>query len=154
MIDHHARPVLSMSLVLMLLASALSGVPRDSSAQTTTAAPDPLVFDTWVPGPCSPNGQPQGNCPPGDLFRVRLVAIAAGLKSPRHMAFTPDGDLLITELAEAPRVAAAGNQAIQGRPGQVRIVRSGMLSPKPLAGWPAASGSRRSPSPNRARVRI
>ena len=141
MIDHHARPVPSISLVLMLLASALSGIPHESSAQTTTAAPDPLVFDTWVPGPCSPNGQPQGNCPPGDLFRVRLVAIAEGLKSPRHMAFTPDGDLLITELAEAPTVAATGNQAIQGRQGQVRVVRRGTLSPAPLAGWPTPSGT-------------
>ena len=139
MIDHHARRVSSMSLVLMLLALALSGVPRESPAQTTTAAPDPLVFDTWVPGPCSPNGQPQGNCPPGDLFRVRLVAIAEGLKSPRHMAFTPDGDLLITELAEAPSVVATGNQAIQGRQGQVRVVRHGTLSPAPLAGWPSPS---------------
>jgi glucose/arabinose dehydrogenase len=139
MINRHARPVLT-SLVLMLLASALSGVPGESAAQTTTeAGSKPLVFDTWVPGPCSPNGQPQGQCPPGDLFRVRLVAVAEGLKSPRHMAFTPDGDILITELAEAPSVAAAGNQAIQGRQGQVRVVRRGVLSAAPLAGWPTAS---------------
>src|SRR4026209_1081841 len=139
MVDHHGRPV-PMSLVLMLLASTLSGVPRESAAQTTgQAAPDPLVFDTWVPGPCSPNGQPQGQCPPGDLFRVRLVAIAEGLKSPRHVAFTPDGDLLITELAEAPSVGVSGNQAIQGRQGQVRVVRRGVLAPAPLAGWPTAS---------------
>src|SRR6185503_17521745 len=121
MVDHHGRPV-PMSLVLMLLASALSGVPRESAAQTTgQAAPDPLVFDTWVPGPCSPNGQPQGQCPPGDLFRVRLVAIAEGLKSPRHMAFTPDGRILIAELA-----------------GRVRLVRGGVLLPEPLMGWPVA----------------
>ncbi len=49
--------------------AAASQAPRPPAA----AAPDPLVFDTWVPGPCSPNGQPQGQCPPGDLFRVRLV---------------------------------------------------------------------------------
>ena len=95
MIDHHARSVSCLSLVLMLLASGLSSISRESFAQTTTTAPDPLVFDTWVPGPCSPNGQPQGNCPPGDLFRVRLVAIAEGLKSPRHMAFTPDEKYLM-----------------------------------------------------------
>ena len=102
MTDRHARPVL-VSLVLMLLVSALSSVPRETAAQASTAAAsaDALVFDTWVPGPCSPNGQPQGQCPPGDLFRVRLVVVAEGLKSPRHMAFTPDGDVLITELAEA-----------------------------------------------------
>jgi glucose/arabinose dehydrogenase len=116
-------------------------MPGEASAQPSTpaATADTLVFDTWVPGPCSPNGQPQGQCPPGDLFRVRLVAIAEGLRSPRQMAFTPDGDLLITELAEAPSAGASGNQAVQGRQGQVRIVRRGALAPLPLAGWPAPS---------------
>ena len=139
MSDRQARPVL-ICLVLMLLASAPGCGPRESAAQPSAAtAPDPLVFDTWVPGPCSPNGQPQGQCPPGDLFRVRLVALAEGLKSPRHMAFTPDGDLLITELAEALSGPATGNQALQGRQGHVRVVRRGRLAPMPLTGWPTAS---------------
>ena len=83
--------------------------------------PDPLVFDTWVPGPCSPNGQAQGQCPPGELFRVRLVPVAEGLTSPRNISFTPDGDALVTELA-----------------GRVRLVRDGVLAPEPLGGWPVA----------------
>src|SRR5688572_31178349 len=135
MSDRHTRPVF-MSLLPMLLASTQGFVLGDSSAQPSTS--DSIVFDTWVPGPCSPNGQPQGQCPPGELFRVRLVAIAEGLKSPRHMAFTPDGDLLITELADALSGAATGNQALQGRPGQVRVVRGGALSTAPLSGWPTA----------------
>jgi glucose/arabinose dehydrogenase len=139
MSDRQARfPVISM--VLLLLVSARPFAPTEAAAQSGPAAtPDPLVFDTWVPGPCSPNGQPQGQCPPGDLFRVRLVPIAEGLKSPRHIAFTPDGDLLITELEEAPAAPGAGNQALQGRRGQVRVVRGGALVPVPLAGWPAPS---------------
>ena len=79
------------------------------------------MFDTWVPGPCSPNGQAQGQCPPGELFRVRLVPVAEGLTNPRQLAFLPNGDLLIAELAN-----------------RVRIVRDGKLDPQPLAGWPAA----------------
>jgi glucose/arabinose dehydrogenase len=139
MSDHHARPVV-MNLVLLLLVSTATPVAREVAAQPHSAsAADPLVFDTWVPGPCSPNGQPQGQCPPGDVFRVRLVAIAEGLSSPRHMAFTPDGDLLITELTEAPAAAAPGNQAIQGRRGHVRVVRGGVLSGNPLSGWPTPS---------------
>ena len=140
MSDRHAHPVF-VSLVLILLVSAHGFMPREVFAQSSTAAAtaDPLVFDTWVPGPCSPNGQPQGQCPPGELFRVRLVAIADGLKSPRHIAFTPEGDLLITELAEAPAAGSSGNQALQGRQGQVRIVRRGALAPLPLAGWPTPS---------------
>jgi glucose/arabinose dehydrogenase len=101
-------------------ASAAATPAAAGDAASPRAVPDPLVFDTWVPGPCSPNGQPQGQCPPGDLFRVRLVPVAQGLASPRHVSFTPNGDLLITELA-----------------GRVRIVRNGVLDPEPLAGWPA-----------------
>src|SRR5512134_3534791 len=120
--DRHAHPVF-VSLVLTLLASAGSCVPGESVAQSSNVAPtsDPLVFDTWVPGPCSPNGQPQGQCPPGELFRVRLVPVAEGLTNPRHVAFLPGGDLLIAELA-----------------GRLRLVRDGKLAPEPLAGWPAA----------------
>src|SRR5690554_2457342 len=112
--DRHDRPVLS-TLVLALLASACGVLPAATSAQTTSSAEtsEPLVFDTWVPGPCSPNGQPQGQCPPGDLFRVRLVVVAEGLKTPRHMAFLPTGELLITELAEAPSAPAVGTAPLQ-----------------------------------------
>ena len=95
--------------------------PTAVASTPAPAAADPLVFDTWVPGPCSPNGQAQGQCPPGELFRVRLVPVAEGLSSPRNIAFTPDGDLLVTELA-----------------GRVRVVRDGALLPEPLAGWPPA----------------
>jgi glucose/arabinose dehydrogenase len=52
---------------------------------------------------------------------VRLVPVAEGLTNPRHVAFLPDGDLLIGELAN-----------------RVRIVRDGKLAPDPLAGWPPA----------------
>ena len=93
--------------------------PAAVASTPPPAPPDPLVFDTWVPGSCSPNGQPQGQCPPGDLFRVRLVPVAEGLTSPRNLSFTPDGDALVTEL-----------------PGRVRLIHDGVLSPEPLGGWP------------------
>jgi glucose/arabinose dehydrogenase len=130
------------SLLLFGVQACTSATPPASAAAPTAAPspapppPDPLVFDTWVPGPCSPNGQPQGQCPPGELFRVRLVPLAEGLRSPRHIAFTPDGDLLITELAQPAGDPAAGNQSVQAKPGQVRIVHDGKLAPAPLAGWP------------------
>ncbi len=114
-----------------------SAAPDTSGDAPPIAAPNPLVFDTWVPGPCSPNGQSQGNCPPGDLFRVQLVPVAEGLRSPRHIAFMPDGELLITELAAPVEDPAGGTQATQRLPGRVRIVRNGMLETAPLTGWPA-----------------
>jgi glucose/arabinose dehydrogenase len=139
MSNRHIRPVV-VTLLLVLAQGCTPGEPPTPQASPAPAAvPDPLVFDTWMPDPCSPNGQPQGQCPPGDLFRVRLVPIAEGLMSPRHMAFTPDGDLLITELADPPSSAATGNQAVQGRQSRVRIVRSGVLASEPLTGWPTPS---------------
>jgi glucose/arabinose dehydrogenase len=106
----------------LMLVAAAGLTPSAPDAAAHAAAPQapaavPLVFDTWTPGPCSPNGQPQGQCAPGDLFRVRLAPVADGLRSPRNIAFTPDGGILIAEQA-----------------GRVRIVRGGALLPEPLAG--------------------
>lgn len=84
--------------------------------------PDPLVFNTYTPGPCSPNGQSQGNCVPGDLVRVRLVPVAEGLTNPRHIEFLPDGNLLVAEL-----------------PGRVGLIRPSSVTAEPVAGWPVAA---------------
>src|SRR5512147_3315866 len=135
--DRRLRPCCLTLLLVLSQGCAQKPPPAPAASAPPPAPPDPLVFDTWVPGPCSPNGQPQGQCPPGELFRVRLVPVAEGFRSPRHMAFTPDGDLLITELAAPAGDPAAGNQAVQGQPGRVRIVHAGVLAPEPLAGWPA-----------------
>jgi glucose/arabinose dehydrogenase len=50
---------------------------------------------------------------------IRVVPFAAGLVNPWSIAFLPNGDMLVTEKA-----------------GQLRIVRSGKLDPKPIAGVP------------------
>jgi glucose/arabinose dehydrogenase len=110
------------ALALLALAQGCADRPAPAAAATEAAEPDPLLFDTWVPGPCSPNGQAQGQCPPGELYRVRLVPVAEGLTNPRHVAFLPDGDFLIAEFAN-----------------RVRIVRGGLLEFQPLAGWPDAA---------------
>ncbi|MEO8464526.1 MAG: PQQ-dependent sugar dehydrogenase [Gammaproteobacteria bacterium] len=102
---------------VMFAALALSASPfayaQDENARWT--------FDTHAPGPCSPNGQPHGGCPPGELVRIHVVTVAYGLVRPWHITFLPGGtDMLVTEL-----------------PGDLRIVHGGKLDPKPIAGWPA-----------------
>ena len=70
-----------------------------------------------------------GQIPPGQPHRAdvllsalhdfRVVTVAEGLVNPSSMAFTPEGDLLVTE-----------------RPGRLRIVRDGRLLADPVAGLP------------------
>lgn len=50
---------------------------------------------------------------------IRVVVFARGLSFPFAMAFLPDGDILVTE-----------------RTGHLRIVRSGVTDPEPVAGVP------------------
>src|SRR5258706_9079517 len=51
---------------------------------------------------------------------VTVTTIADGLENPWSLAFLPDGNMLVTE-----------------RAGRLRIVRNGVLDPKPVAGVPA-----------------
>ena len=102
---------------LFLQALACLLVPATVGAQST-GSDDDLVFDTWVPGPCSPNGQAQGQCAPGERLQVRLVPVAEDLEQPRNLAFLPNGDLLITT------------------PTAIRIVRNDRLLDEGLSGWP------------------
>ena len=57
----------------------------------------------------------------GEGQRIRVVAVTRELEYPWSAAFLPDGAMLVTE-----------------RPGRLRIIRNGVLDPKPVAGGPAA----------------
>lgn len=50
---------------------------------------------------------------------IRVVPMAKGLANPWSLTFLPNGDMLVTE-----------------KPGQLRIVRTGVLDPQPIAGVP------------------
>ncbi len=52
---------------------------------------------------------------------IRVVVLTKGLEYPFCLAFLPDGRMLVTE-----------------RPGRLRIIRNGVLDPKPVAGAPAS----------------
>jgi glucose/arabinose dehydrogenase len=56
--------------------------------------------------------------------RIRVSIVAKGLSHPYGMAFLPGGDILITE-----------------RPGRLRIIRQGVLDPKPIAGTPVVKAA-------------
>jgi glucose/arabinose dehydrogenase len=54
-----------------------------------------------------------------EQHKIRLVVVTKGLEHPWSLAFLPDGRVLVTE-----------------RPGRLRMVRNGVLDPKPITGLP------------------
>jgi glucose/arabinose dehydrogenase len=82
-----------------------------------------LAMLTTVQGQ-APRSSPPPPALPQTFFSgevpVRVVPVAKGLSHPWSLAFLPDGSLLVTE-----------------RDGRLRIIRNGVLDPKPIAGVPA-----------------
>ena len=67
---------------------------------------------------------PQATWSDGDVFetaeqKIRVVTVAEGLSHPWSLAFLPDGGMLVTE-----------------RAGRLRLIRDGVLDPKPISGVP------------------
>ncbi len=55
-----------------------------------------------------------------EQHKIRVTVVTKGLVHPWSLAFLPDGSMLVTE-----------------RPGRLRIIRDGILDPKPISGVPA-----------------
>jgi len=55
-----------------------------------------------------------------EVMRIRVVPVARGLVNPWSLAFLPTGEMLVTE-----------------KEGRLRIIRNGVLDPKPIPGAPA-----------------
>src|SRR5579863_1338446 len=66
----------------------------------------------------------------GEGQRIRVTAVTRALEYPFSLAFLPDGNMLVTE-----------------RAGRLRIIRNGVLDPKPIAGGPASYWSGESGAP-------
>src|SRR5437879_2661077 len=54
-----------------------------------------------------------------EQHKIRVTVVTKGLAHPWSLAFLPDGSMLITE-----------------RPGRLRILRNGVLDPKPVSSVP------------------
>src|SRR3989475_4453979 len=54
-----------------------------------------------------------------EQHKIRVVVVTRGLSHPWGLAFLPDGAMLVTE-----------------RAGRLRMIRDGVLDPRPLAGMP------------------
>jgi aldose sugar dehydrogenase len=94
---------------------ALSSVIALALISTVAAGAQqgPYPFVTPLPAPDAPRDFQTIAQP------IRVVPYVRGLAAPWSMAFLPNGDMLVTE-----------------RVGRLRIVRSGVLDPQPIAGTP------------------
>jgi aldose sugar dehydrogenase len=95
-------------------------------AATIGSGQQKVPFDKGIP--VAPSGLAHRPLPKlpmefdtGEGQRIRVVAVARGLESPFSIAFLPDGVMLVTT-----------------RTGQLRVIRNGVLDPKPVAGTPAS----------------
>ncbi|HEY6815518.1 MAG TPA: PQQ-dependent sugar dehydrogenase [Croceibacterium sp.] len=105
------RTALVAGIALMSLGSALSAQNTPAPAPAAAPAPRPAGF---------PQPQPLGDGP-WDVqtwgAKLHVEVVTKGLDHPWGMAFLPDGSILVTE-----------------RPGRLRVIRDGVLDPKPIEG--------------------
>jgi glucose/arabinose dehydrogenase len=125
---HHSRSRLLTScfasaafvFAALLIASAR---PSPTDRLEPDGAPSRATDGPGVPPPIVWPAPPLAKGPfrieSAEERNLRVVVVARGLQQPWSVAFLPDGDLLITE-----------------RPGRLRVVRKGVLDPRPIAGLP------------------
>ncbi len=107
---------------VLMLAGALTAL----ALTTLVSGQQKVPFDKGIP--VAPNGLAHKPLPKlpmefdtGEGQRIRVTAVTRDLEFPFSMAFLPDGSMLVTE-----------------RTGHLRIIRKGVLDPKPVAGTPAS----------------
>jgi aldose sugar dehydrogenase len=110
--------------VRILYASALALIV----ASTTSSAQQTVPFNPTYNIPVAPTGLSGKALPASPVTydtaegqKIRVSVVARGLTNPFSIAFLPDGPMLVTE-----------------RIGQLRVIRSGVLDPKPVEGGPKA----------------
>src|SRR6185436_16606565 len=113
--------VLSLGVALGVLAASHAGwaqqtVPFDNGTPIAPAGFEPQ------PIPAEPL-----EFDTAEVMRIRVVPVARGLVNPWSLAFLPNGSLLVTE-----------------KDGRLRIVRNGVLDPKPIPGVPVVRVNGRS----------
>jgi len=100
--------VLGAFLAMQLIAVAQQSVPLEGGIPIAPAGFEPL------PIPAEPI-----EFDTAEVMRIRVVPVARQMVNPWSLAFLPDGSMLVTE-----------------KEGRLRIIRNGVLDPKPVPGAP------------------
>jgi len=105
--------------ILMLAVFAVASSAQQAAQTGADTQPDTLTQPGASPTPTDPDRLPDA---PPDVTSIahtfRLTPIK-GLSRPFALAFVPDGSVLVTE-----------------RAGRLRVVRNGVLDPRPIGGMP------------------
>jgi len=109
--------LVGMLLTIRATSTAPTGLEPDGAPQRDgdgPGVPKPIVWPApaLAAGPFRIESAEERN--------LRVVVVCRGLHQPWSMAFLPDGAILVTE-----------------RPGRVRVIRHGVLDPRPVDGVPA-----------------
>jgi len=115
------RIVLIAVALMLVLVSVAGGAQQQPAAPAAVAVPGVARAATAPPAinwPSPPLPDGPITLDTGVQHEIRLF-VTKGFNQPFSMAFLPDGSMLVTE-----------------RPGRLRIVRNGVLDPKPIEGVP------------------
>ena len=69
-----------------------------------------------------------------EQHKIRVVVVTKGLQHPWSLAFMPDGGM--SGANASPIGRSHQGMLVTERPGRLRIIRDGVLDPKPLSGMP------------------
>lgn len=103
-----------MSSPLFLRSSGLFTVPLIFAALFSIQAQQPPIGV-----PVAPLGAGPFVFDTAEQHKIQVTVVSKGLVHPWSLVFLPDGSMLVTE-----------------RPGRIRVIRDGVLDPKPLSGLP------------------
>src|SRR5262245_25780078 len=105
--------------ILMLTAFGVSSRAQQVGQPAAVARPAPVAQPGASPGPNDPDRLPDSLPDVNSIAHKFRITPIKGLSRPFSLAFLPDGNMLVTE-----------------RGGSLRIVRNGVVDPRPIAGMP------------------
>jgi aldose sugar dehydrogenase len=105
--------------ILMLTAFGVASSAQQTAQGGAATQPAPVAQPGASPGPNDPDRLPDSLPDFSSIAHKFKITPIKGLSRPFSLAFLPDGNMLVTE-----------------RGGSLRLVRNGVVDPRPIAGMP------------------